>query len=114
MSLCLANPAVLLALLARHGAPGDGTLLYPGPLIPTGDAPVDLAAGDWNGDGHLDLAAADRLGLSLLFGRGNGTFVAAEPRHRQSFLSDASAVAAADLDRDGHQDLLALTSTRIS
>ena len=39
----------------------------------------DLAAGDFNGDGRLDVVVTDQrsaVGLSLLTGNGDGTFAA--------------------------------------
>ena len=37
--------------------------------------PTALAAGDFNGDGNLDLVDASNGGLKILDGNGDGTFV---------------------------------------
>jgi len=67
--------------------------------------PQDLVSGDLDGDGHLDLAAACTMEetISVLLGRGDGTF---KPRRDEvvgfSILTLAPPV---DLDGDGHVDL---------
>jgi hypothetical protein len=57
---------------------GDGTFATPSILdIPGGDAirSGSLAAGDFNGDGNLDLALFDSEAFSgIFYGNGNGTF----------------------------------------
>ena len=60
---------------------GDGSF-QAGPSSSTGfNSPACIAVGDFNGDGHLDLAVAnygdengDGAGLSILLGNGDGTF----------------------------------------
>src|SRR5207245_10549452 len=46
--------------------------------FPTGVAPYAIVAGDFNGDGKLDLAVADFTDntISILLGNGDGTFTA--------------------------------------
>ena len=46
--------------------------------IPNGSSPYNVVAGDWNGDGKVDLATTngDKAEVSVLFGNGNGTFQA--------------------------------------
>ncbi len=44
--------------------------------VTAGTAPIDIVAGDFNGDGRLDLATGN-LGssdISVLLGQGDGTF----------------------------------------
>jgi hypothetical protein len=68
-------------------------------------AKCDVALADVNGDGHLDIVAADANGndVSVLLGNGNGTFKAA-----QNFATDTTSwrVAVADINGDGHADIV--------
>jgi hypothetical protein len=66
-----------------------------------------IALADFDGDGKLDAALyrADRPGLTLRLGQGDGTF----PKERTITVpvsGNIGAVAAADLDGDGHSDLV--------
>lgn len=66
----------------RRTLRGDGTFrsAVP-PTVAVGNQPASLAVGDWNGDGHLDLAVGNHLGgtLSILLGNGHGAFTAGTP-----------------------------------
>jgi len=76
----------------------------PGSPFPVGSAPTDVAAGDVNGDGKLDLVTANASSndLSILLGDGRGGFRAGPPL-------DAGPrphlVALADFNRDAKLDL---------
>ena len=77
-----------------------------GATYPAGLA-VDLAQGDFDGDGHVDLATSSYDGqgplpFSVLFGAGDGTF------RLERYSSDVvwrGGIDAADLDEDGRSDL---------
>jgi len=76
-----------------------------------GNAPIGVATGDFNGDGKLDLAAADNGdassgdsgGVSILLGNGDGTFKAAV---RFDAGKNPTAIAVADFNHDGNADLV--------
>jgi len=78
--------------------------IFPDPLLPTGSGPVSVAAADFNGDGVIDLAAANSSSgdLSILLGRGNGEF---EPEQRVPMGGAPNFITAADLNADGKIDL---------
>jgi hypothetical protein len=64
-----------------------------------------LAAGDFNGDGILDLAylGGESLTLNILLGNGDGTFTATTPMRLNNI--DALSVQVADFNGDGIPDL---------
>jgi Ca2+-binding RTX toxin-like protein len=65
---------------------------------------VSMAAGDFNGDGNLDIAVAQETGtVSILLGNGDGTF---QSPTTLTFSGNVDAVAAADLNGDGNDDLV--------
>jgi FG-GAP-like repeat len=84
---------------------GDGTFNNAPFVYGATSSPSSVAAGDFNGDGRLDLVVGDQTpdGTVAMFqGKGDGTFAA--PR----FLNAGSApvfVSAADLNSDGKLDL---------
>ena len=77
-----------------------------GSPFPVGTAPISVAAGDFNGDGHPDLAVANSGGgtVTVLLGDGNGGFKQAQgsPFPVGQF---PHAVAVGDFNRDGNLDL---------
>lgn len=84
---------------------GDGLGGFAAPVShAVGGSPVALAAGDFNGDGHLDLASANELGgtLSLLTGDGTGAFA---PAVERAVDGRPLALAVADFNGDGWPDL---------
>jgi hypothetical protein len=105
---------LLCLALSTTTVPALATPLF-GPAIPFDLAPVDpalgvpprgIAVGDLNEDGKLDLAIPNYAfsgTLSICIGNGDGTF-----HPRQDYWAGAGAVAAivADLNGDGHQDVI--------
>jgi hypothetical protein len=84
---------------------GNGTF-QPSTTVSVGGSATALAAGDFRGNGKLDLAMATTLGsdsLTLVQGNGNGTFAIA-PSFAAGFLS--SFIAAGDLNGDNRPDLV--------
>jgi hypothetical protein len=74
--------------------------------------PLALAVQDLNGDGRADVAVASTKSgssaLSILLGKGDGTFAAAN----QALAVDPAGLAAGDLDGDGRPDLVVVSSAR--
>jgi len=86
---------------------GDGTF-RPQVTYPVGKFPDAIVAGDFNGDGHLDLAVANpSFSISVLLGNGDGTF---QPQVTYAVGSDPVAIVAGDFSGDGHLDLAAANS----
>ncbi len=87
---------------------GDGTF-RPRINFPAGAQSQDLAAGDFNGDGRMDLAvslASPEFSLALLIGNGNGTFNAPVMFENTAAQDDSPAIIATDLDNDGRLDVV--------
>jgi hypothetical protein len=87
---------------------GDGTF-QAAVNYSVGVAPTSVANGDLNGDGKMDLAVANAglkgsIGtVSVLLGNGDGTF---QPATAYSAGYDPLSVAVADMNGDGHADLV--------
>jgi hypothetical protein len=74
--------------------------------------PTQMVFGDFDADGHLDLATANRgfqndpqPSLSVLIGNGDGTFQP-EVRYVTSAIAESTQMTAVDVDADGDVDLL--------
>jgi predicted dehydrogenase len=76
--------------------------------VGSGTYPASVAVADLNGDGKLDLVTANNGDsantVSVLLGNGNGTFKAAT---NFAIGTEPVGVAVADLNGDGHPDLIA-------
>jgi VCBS repeat protein/centrosomal CEP192-like protein len=89
--------SVLLGNLAGDGTFGAAT------SYATGTGPSSLAAGDFDGDGNLDLVVTTEDGhVSVLLNRGDGTFLTAT---NYLAATDPVSVAVADFNGDGYLDL---------
>jgi len=100
---CNRSPSNTVTVLLGNG---DGTFL-PGTNLTVGNGPADVAVGDFNGDGRLDLAVTNLNDntLSVLLGNGDGTFQApqtfADPGMTHPYF-----VAVSDFNGDGKLDLV--------
>jgi hypothetical protein len=100
------TPSSVTVLLGK----GDGTFRKV-PSSPTaGIEPLAIAAGDFNGDGILDLAVTDQNDgfpnpglVTVLIGRGNGTFKASAASLKTGSIPYS--VSVADFNGDGNADL---------
>ena len=99
-----AAPGTVAGVILNNGSGAFGPLV----TYPAGGNTQTIAGGDLNGDGRFDLVLtinqAD-IGLSLLFGNGNGSFQppVTLPNTAQG---DAATAVVADLDNDGKQDIV--------
>src|SRR5215216_1124514 len=90
---------------------GDGTF-QPKVQYPVAGQTQDVAAGDFNSDGRIDLVVTintPQISLSLLLGNGNGTFGTAINFPNTSGF-DSPDVVTTDLNNDGKLDVVILHS----
>jgi hypothetical protein len=99
LDLSVADPVSIYIYLGK----GDGTFRLP-KNFSTGATPRSQAVGDFNHDGHLDVATANESdnNISVLLGNGDGTF---RPAVNYSAGKRPEAIVAADFNRDGNLDL---------
>ena len=92
---------------------GDGSFQSPVKYLSGGFGTSSIKVGDLNGDGKLDLVrlltasastATPEGNVAVLLGKGDGTFQQATPY--DSGAQDATSVSLADLDNDGHLDVV--------
>jgi hypothetical protein len=85
---------------------GGGYTAAPGSPFPAGTTPVAVVAGDFNGDGALDLAIADSGGnnITILLGNGRGGFTAG-PGSPFSVGTGPAGLATGDFNGDGIEDI---------
>ncbi|MGR8935801.1 MAG: FG-GAP repeat domain-containing protein [Gammaproteobacteria bacterium] len=87
---------------------GNGSFA-PKTTFAVGRAPWSVTTADFNNDGHIDLATANRYStnVSVLLGDGRGGFA---PQTRFAVRAAPISVATADFNGDGHMDLVAANS----
>ena len=111
----LDSDAFQLGVLLGHGDGTFGLPILQSPGTTGGDG--DVALGDFNHDGRLDVAVGGQAalpdGLSVFTGNGDGTFGAPfqSPLRFSTGGNDPLGVAAADLNGDGLVDLVAANSS---
>ncbi len=85
---------------------GNGTFSVPDVASPTtGSNPLSFVAGDFNGDGKVDIAVANYRSnnLTILLGNGDGSFTATDAAPATG--SFPAAIVAGDFNKDGKLDL---------
>ena len=90
---------------------GDGTF-QPQVTYAVGSFPLGIVAGDFNGDGRLDLAVANdnyNGSVSVLLGNGDGTF---QPQVTYAVGYAPQAIVAGDFTGNGILDLAVARSRR--
>src|ERR1035438_10596647 len=76
-----------------------------------GASPESVAVGDLNGDGIADIAVGTYYGVSVLLGKGDGTFMAAV---NYTVGSYGGGVAVSDVNGDGKADIVLADSSGAS
>jgi len=110
--LVVAVLSILFSLSpAAHGAVGFQTAQS----YPVGPNPRAVAVGDFNGDGKMDLAVVnfgdpsvnDNGSVSILLGKGDGTF---QPANNAVAGKNPSYIAVGDFNGDGRVDIVTVNS----
>ena len=98
------NPPLGSVMILLGNGNGTFTQAASSPIT-VGYDPVSVAVGDFNGDGILDLAVANEQSstVTILLGKGNGTF--AQATNSPISTSEPNSVAVADFNEDGVPDL---------
>jgi hypothetical protein len=105
------NPPAITLLQNAGIEAGDDGKPFKGPFTtPVTGGPFDLAIGDLNRDGKLDVAVAnaDADAITLLFGTGNGAFAAPV---NLPFAGNPRGIAIGDFNRDAVPDIVATKFT---
>jgi hypothetical protein len=109
MRLVSLRPTALVAFLGVMLQSFASAAAFKGPsTFGTHLAPISIAVADFNGDGNLDIAVANRSSndISVLLGKGNGTFAKAVNYSAGTGGPDPVSIVAADVNGDGKPDLI--------
>ena len=105
----VAKRAGMVLLLASATAWTQTISFQPALSSTVGQGPLAIAAGDFNGDGKMDLAIANGANqtISVLLGKGGGAFLPARSYSLPATCAP-NYLAVGDFKKDGHADLLAM------
>jgi FG-GAP-like repeat len=106
-------PGVILAVSLTQFAAAGEIGFQPAQTYPVGSNPIWVVTGDFNNDGKRDLAVinhgdptvGDPGGVSILFGKGDGTF---QPAKNIAIGKNCTSAVVGDFDGDGNEDLALL------
>jgi hypothetical protein len=99
-------PGLLLAVAGGALSVSTNRLTVSAPL-PVGLQPSSIVTGDFNGDGLIDIATGNAGNVSVLLGKGDGTFQAAK---NVAALGNNAAMAGAAFRDGGVTDLIAVSN----
>jgi len=106
-------PGVILAVCLTQFVAAGEIAFQPAQNYPVGSNPIWVVPGDFNNDGNRDLAVinhgdptvGDPGGVSILFGKGDGTF---QPAKNVAIGKNCTSAVVGDFDGDGNEDLALL------
>jgi hypothetical protein len=105
--LIAATPRRSGVSILLNNAAAPGTFAEPPVVVFAGRDAIAVQAGDFNGDGNVDLAVANSgfrvSGLNVLIGRGDATF---DPRNPYATKNFSETVQVADFTGDGILDVM--------